>query len=227
MLKDGSIEEFKANVSAGGGFAKDNLYYVQFPTIAGIAPYSLGLLADVVDLPTRALTTVERNIGIVKQQIAYGYLNQGFQCEFRVLNDHAVREYFEKWHRFILGEYGDNNEGHYGARYANDYTKTITVYQLERGQSFPFFSKQFDKKLGPININLDIDIDIKKAGLAKYKWTINRAYPVSVSHGLLGDTSNAISKVSVGFEFKDFKGVAINSEKKTEFGFTGGADVNL
>ena len=226
MLRDGSIEEFKANVSSGGGFAKNNLYYVQFPTIAGIAPYSLGLLSDTVDLPTRQLTTVERNIGIVKQQVPYGYLNQGFQCEFRVLNDHNVRNYFEKWHRFILGEYSDN-EGHYGARYADDYTKTITVYQLERGASFPFFSKQFDKKIGPFNINLDIDIDIKKSGFAKYKWTIDRAFPVTVTHGVLGDTQNDISRVSVSFEFKDFKGETLNVDKDKGFSFVGGADVNL
>jgi hypothetical protein len=219
MLRDGSIEEFKANVSQGGGFAKPNLYYVQLPTIAGIAPYNIGLLTQELDLPTRQLTTVERNIGIVKQQVSYGYVNQGIAMTFRVLNNHGVREYFEKWHQYVLGEYG-TNEGHYGARYANEYVKPITIYQLERGVSFPFFSKQFDKKLGPFNINLDIDID-------KYKWTINRAFPLSITHGALGDVETGISTLQVAFEYKDFRGQIMQTNEDKGFSFVGGADVNL
>lgn len=226
MLRDGSIEEFKANVSQGGGFAKPNLYYVQLPTIAGISPYNIGLLTQEVDLPTRQLTTVERNIGIVKQQVSYGYVNQGIAMTFRVLNNHGVREYFENWHRYVLGEYG-SNEGHYGARYANEYVKTITIYQLERGVSFPFFSKQFDKKIGPFNINLDIDIDIKKSGFAKYRWDITRAFPLSVTHGALGDVETGISTLQVAFEYKDFKGRKMDTNKDKGFSFVGGADVNL
>ena len=63
MLKLGTIDEFKSLVSEGKGFAKSNLYYVKFPTIAGINAYDLGLLCSSIDLPSRQMAFYRKTVG--------------------------------------------------------------------------------------------------------------------------------------------------------------------
>ena len=84
MIKLGNIDEFKSLISEGRGLARSNLYFVKFPTIAGIVGYDLGLLCNNIDLPTRQLTTVDRQIGITNQKVVYGYANPSISATFRV-----------------------------------------------------------------------------------------------------------------------------------------------
>ena len=170
MLKLGTIDEFKSVVNDGGGLTKGNLFYVKFPTIQGITAYDLGLLCSDVALPTRQMNSIERDIGVIKQQVVYGFTNPSVSMTFRVLNDQKVREYFERWQQYILPTY-DEGEARLEARFPDQYVAPIHIYQLKRAQSFPLFSKQFDVKLGPINLNLDIDLDIGQVEpIASYHW---------------------------------------------------------
>jgi len=213
MLKLVNIDEFKSLISEGRGLTKSNLYYVKFPTIAGINAYDLGLLCNNIDIPTRQMTSVDRQLGVTNQKIVYGYANPPISATFRVLNNQKVRDYFQNWQDFILPEYSDN-EASFEAKYPNQYVATIHIYQLERAESYPLFSRNFDKKLGPLNINIDIDIDIGKSSIANYHWIIDRAFPVTFTSTGLSDDASEFGSITVEFEYKSWKGEVVSNGKQ-------------
>lgn len=205
MLKLGTIDEFKSTVESGNGFTKGNMYFVKFPTIQGITAYDIGLLTSSVALPSRQLETTQRQIGVDRQLVVYGYNNPSVSMTFRVLNDQKVREYFESWQQYILPIYSDE-EARREARFPDQYVAPIHIYQLERARSFPLFSKQFDKKIGPFNVNIDIDLDIGQVQpLANYHWVLDRAYPVSQTASELGEGDGDISTVTIEFAYKSWR----------------------
>tara|TARA_B110000503_G_scaffold138979_1_gene226251 strand:+ start:469 stop:1146 length:678 start_codon:yes stop_codon:yes gene_type:complete len=213
MLKLGTIDEFKTYVNEGKGFAKANLYYVKFPTIQGINPYQMGLLTASIDLPSRQLETIDRKIGISAQKVVYGYVNPNVTMTFNVLNDQRVRKYFESWQQYILPTYDEDGEGRLEARFPDQYVAPIHIYQLERGKSFPLFSKQFDKRVGPFNINIDLDIDIGTEPQATYHWFLDRAYPVSITNTALSDGDNGLSTTTIEFQYKNWKARTVEAGK--------------
>lgn len=215
MLKLGTIDEFKSVVQEGGGVAKGNLFFVKFPTIQGITAYDLGLLCNDVALPTRQMNAIERDIGVIKQQVVYGFTNPSVSMTFRVLNDQKVREYFERWQQYILPTY-DEGEARLEARFPDQYVAPIHIYQLKRAQSFPLFSKQFDVKLGPINLNLDIDLDIGQvAPLSTYHWHLDRAYPISQAASNLSDAEGDISTLTIEFAYKSWRSEKLDGKQSS------------
>lgn len=220
MLKLGTIDEFKSLVSEGKGFAKQNVYYVKFPTVAGINGYDLGLLCSSINLPDRQLSTVEREMGITTQKVVHGFINPDVDMTFRVLNDQKVRNYFEAWQQYILPEYSDEGE-RYEVKYPDQYVTQIHIYQMERGKAFPLFNRQFDKKLGPININIDIDVDVDIAAIANYHWMLDRAYPLRLAHGNLSDTGADISEINVTFAYRNYVSEPQNGKGKASIFLNG------
>ncbi len=97
----------------------------------------------------------------------------------------------------------------YEAKFPDNYMQPIHIYQLERGVSFPLLNKNFDKKLGPININFDLDIDVGTQVYANYHWFVDRAYPSSITSGEFGDASGDISTITVEFQYKSWKGETV------------------
>lgn len=212
MIKLGNIDDFKSLVSEGRGFAKSNLYYIKFPTIAGINGYNMGLFCSSIDIPTRQLNTVERVLGVTSQNVVYGYTNPAVNASFNVMNDQKVRTYFENWMQYILPEYNDL-EANFEARYPDTYVAPVHIYQLRKEKVLPLFSKNFDKKIGPINLNIDIDIDIGKNSVATYHWVLDRAFPVSMTSGSLSDAGSEISQVQVEFNYLKWVGESIENQQ--------------
>ncbi len=217
-VKLGNIEEFKSQVSQGGGLAKQNLYYVKFPRLGfqnlNDPAYELGLFCTAIDIPTRQLTTVDRMIGTSMQKVTSGYVNPSLNATFRVMNDQRVREYFESWQRFILPEYDDAGENRFEAKYPDQYMKALHIYQLERGQSFPLLDKQADINIGPININVGIDIDIGTNVKTNYHWIVDRAFPVSMTSEPFGDEANGVSTIQIEFAYNKWKSEKTNGKQK-------------
>lgn len=213
MPSVGSIDQLKSLVSSKKGFAKSNLYYVYLPslTILGIggmpdAKRELGVLCKSVTLPSRQLATVPRQIGPDFENIVYGYQNSNITMTFRVLNDQGVREYFEAWQRSILGDNSDL-DGRYSISFPDEYQTAIQIFQLERGRSFPIFNRGKSIEVGPINVNLDLDLDVIDGGGANYMWDIQNAYPLTFSSDTLSDDAkDQISEVTIEFAYKKWRG---------------------
>ena len=94
-----NIDAFKGAVSAGGGFAKTNLFVVQLPTNIPGAPSinsnTLNLICKGAQMPGRQILSSERTIGMKSIKTAYGFLTDDVSLTFHVMNDFKVKEYFE------------------------------------------------------------------------------------------------------------------------------------
>lgn len=218
MLRSGSVEELKSIASNGRGFARTNLYYVYLPSIQrGVNAYVHGVLCTSVVLPSRQLASVQRELGVVKQDVVYGFVNPNVNMSFRVLNDQGVREYFEAWQRAALRRY-DDVEGRFEASYPDSYCRKIEIYQLEKGVSYPIYNK--DVNFGPINLSFDIDLGTQLE--KNYRWTLDRAYPISVTHETFSDgASNEISTISVEFSYQYWEGEKLEPKNKLKNALTG------
>lgn len=215
MLKLGTVDEIKAAVSKGRGFAKGNLFFLELPTVQGINPYDFGVFCTSVQVPNRQLQSVERKIGVDTQQVVHGYVNTDVSATFRVLNNHSVRNYFQQWMDFALPAYDESREGRFEARYPSTYQKYVHIYQLERGESFPLFNFQKDLSLGPLNINIDLDIDVGTKPQSNYHWVLNQAFPKSLSSSELSDASGEISTITVDFAYKNWTGKPVVPGKQS------------
>lgn len=228
-LRPGSIEDLKSLISDKGGFAKANLYYVLLPSwsergFGGTAkPQELGVLCKSVTLPSRSLATIQRIIGPDMQDVAYGYQNGRVSMTFRVLNDQGIRSYFETWQQNIVQNNDRSAEGNYSIAFPDQYMKNVFIYQLERGRSLPIFNRNFSIGSGPINIDLDFDIDIMTGGGANYQWALMNAYPVSYqSETLTDDAGDQISEITIDFSYKNWVGSPMKiSESPTMIGSAG------
>lgn len=216
-LKSGDIEEFKSIVSGADGFAATNLYYIVLPRLGNskVDVYQHAVMCSSVTLPTRQLNTIQREIGISKRDVVYGYSNNNITMVFRILNNQGAREYFEKWQESIITPYSDI-EGHMDISYPDEYSKPLHVYQFQRGVSFPVFNKFIDKNIdigpkflksfGLTNFVFDLDIDIATKITPTYHWVFEKAFPVTVQHETLQDGAFEISTINVEFSYKKWKG---------------------
>ena len=228
-LRPGSIEDLKSLISDKGGFAKANLYYVLLPSwsergFGGTAnPQELGVLCKSVTLPSRSLATIQRIIGPDMQDVAYGYQNGRVSMTFRVLNDQGIRSYFETWQQNIVQNNDRSAEGNYSIAFPDQYMKNVFIYQLERGRSLPIFNRNFSIGSGPINVDLDFDIDIMTGGGANYQWALMNAYPVSYqSETLSDDGKDQVSEITIDFSYKNWVGSPMKiSESSTMIGSAG------
>jgi hypothetical protein len=218
MAAPSSIEQLKALVSAKKGVARTNLYSVILPSIGNTeSPRNLMLLCSSITLPSRQLATTQREMGADLQNVVYGFNNPNVTMTFRVLNDHGARQYFEAWQDQILPR--GQQEGVYASAYPDTYVRPIQIAQLRKGWSIPVLNYSKDIKLGPININLDFDLDAGTEGSKAYEWTLDRAYPVSVAYETLSDESqNEISSFTVEFSYRSWKGQYF-AENDTKVGF--------
>ena len=112
-----------------------------------------------INLPSRSLLSVDREIGMDMEKVAYGYSGNAIQMTFRVLNDQLTRQYIEDWQNSIISRYDTTRENHYTVSYPDDYMKDIRIFQLDRG--VPVIDKSFNLDLGIVNINLDVDVDLQ------------------------------------------------------------------
>ena len=213
MFRPGSVDEFKSVFGAKGGAARPNLYHVLLPRIDGQSPKDMSFMCTSVTLPSRQISTVAREIGADIQQVAYGFNNPEVSMTFRVMNERV----------------GDAGEGRYVAGYADTYCQQVHIYQLEKGFTTPLFNISKDINLGPISLNLDIDVDAGTSGSANYHWLLDRAFPKSIQYETFTDASqNEISQFTVEFSYKSWQGEYLEPADKGKLGITatGAASTN-
>jgi len=141
-----SIEQLKGEISRTGGFAVANQYRVVLPVIPEIytsvlnqpTPRSLNILCKNVTMPGRLLSTIDREIGVVNQKIAYGFINDEITMTFTGMNNYGVRRYLEDWQDYIM------NPDTHVVRYKNEYARKIIIQQVNK-KGFVTYSIELDK----------------------------------------------------------------------------------
>jgi hypothetical protein len=193
-----SIEELKGMVNAGKGFALPNQYMVEFPQIPGsnLSARERNVLCRTTRLPGRQILTASREVGLMKQGVATGYATTDVTMSFHVLNDYKTRDYFDKWQNLIV----DQNSQQ--IRYANEYKKTVKVYQLEKGRAYDVGGLNFNV----FGIGINLDFDLRTSDKIIYGVELESAFPVTVNGIDLADGStDQTIEVSVSLSYKNWK----------------------
>lgn len=82
-----------------------------------------------VNMPGRQMTTASRTIGMVTQQMPYGFVNDEVQMVFRLDNDYTPYRYFWEWQTRIL------NPKNFEMGYKKEYARDVTISQLNESDN--------------------------------------------------------------------------------------------
>lgn len=214
-----SVDDLKSRITESKGFANPALYYVVLPTrnLSGSQKQNIEFFVRSVQLPSRSLLTIQRDIHTDRNNVAYGYANPAITMTFRVLNDQLTRSYIEDWQNSIVSRYNEAGDGHHAIAYPDDYQKQIQIFQLDRGRSFPGIDISKTKSVGGIiNANVGASVDIVQTGRVVYRWDIHRAFPTNFTQEQFSDDKkNTISEISVEFTYQHWKGTAFDGKRST------------
>lgn len=205
------IDDFKSEVSKGGGFAMGNMFKVILPPLKGDTR-SMTYLCKAASLPGRQILSTEKQMGTTVTKIAYGYAVEDVTLRFHVLNDYKVRDYFETWQSLA------HNQQNKEVGYYNEYTHPVVIQALKKGTSFPIKKKQvFDAgkipnsirgrlpRLGPLDLAQgEIDFDFLTGDKIAYSVLLDKAYPTTMSAIDLSDEGQNL-ELSVTLSYKDWR----------------------
>lgn len=193
-----SIEEFKGQISAGGGLALANQYMVQMPNIPGsnFSARERNALCRVARLPGRQILTQDRQIGLINQKISTGYANADVGLSFHVLNDYKARAYFDAWQNLIVDQQTQQ------ISYADQYKYGVKIYQLKKGTS----TQLFDRTFNVFGIDINIDIESFTSANAIYGVELEKAFPITMNGIDLTDASaDQTVEVSIDLSYMNWK----------------------
>lgn len=208
-----TIDELKGMASSKLGFARSNQYLVEFPSMggglggllgrfSGFIPSIPGLTGDSkpssrelnilcknVEMPGKQILAADRTIGMVQQQIAYGYAVSDVSMTFYLLNDYGVMNYINEWKSYVI------DETNFTAGYKNDYAKSIKIHQLRK----PLLG--MSKGLGPIRFNVGL------GGGSVYSVELIDAFPRTINAISLSNDLDGLVEVTVSFSYTNWKRV--------------------
>jgi len=206
-----SIEQLKGVISSKGGVARTNLFKVSLPSIPGAASSEVNLVCSGVQIPGRQTLSRTKEIGQIKEEMAYGFLNGEINMQFLCLNDYGIRVYFETWQSLAL------NQNTYELGYSREYKKDFNIAQLKKGFNSPinrFVNKV--PKVGPFDLRPQIQnflgdtLDEAFGGIfggpSVYKVKLFDAFPKSVNAIDLNNELDGLVQLNVSFAFTNWRG---------------------
>ena len=123
-----TIDSFKSKL--GRGLAKSNLYTIEIPTVGidnRITSETLNFMSKSVQLPGRQVMSVDKNIGMFTEKVAYGFAVQDVSLSFHVTNDYTTKLFFEAWQRRCIDT---TSIGLPEIGFKKDYVRDVTIRQL-------------------------------------------------------------------------------------------------
>lgn len=212
------VDDFRAQVSKGGGFASQNMFRVQMPRIQGAPlggndPRELDMLCRVTGIPGRQVLSVDKQIGTVLTKVANGYAVGDVSMTFYCMNDYGIRRYFETWQNLA------HNQETKTIGYFKDYAKPVVIQQLKKGVSFPIKKRKvLDTsriptgirnrlpRIGPLDLAQgEIDLDGIFGDQIAYTCVLENAYPTTLNEIALNNETQDIVEVSVQLSYKDWR----------------------
>jgi hypothetical protein len=217
-----SIEQLKGVIASKGGVARTNLFKVSLPSIPGATSQEVNLVCSGVQIPGRQTLSRPKPIGMINEEMAYGFLNGAISMNFLCLNDYGIRVYFETWQNLAV------NQETYELGYSAEYKKDLNIAQLKKGFNLPVnrFLNQVPK-VGPFDLRPQITnllgdtVDDAFGGLfggpSVYKVKLFDAFPKTVNQIQLNNELDGLVELSVEFAFTNWSG-----EGSAAPGFLGG-----
>ena len=186
-----TIDDLKSLVSNKDGFARNNVFRVELPTLPGATKEEINLLCLDANLPGRQIVTRERTIGITTKKMAYGYLSEDVSMTFRVLNDYGIRQYFETWQNLAV------NQTTKEIGYKKDYSFPVKIQQLKKGIGFPIYNK----KLGIFQLNVDF---ITRDDIV-YEVELLDAFPTTMNPIQFNNDQDGLIDLNVQLSYTNWK----------------------
>lgn len=206
-----SIEQLKGIIASKGGVARSNLFKVTLPSIPGATSQEVNLICSNVQIPGRQTLSRPKPIGMINEEMAYGFLNGGVNMQFLVLNDYGIRTYFETWQGLAI------NQQEYEIGYSREYKKDLQIAQLKKGFNLPvnrFLNKI--PKVGPFDLRPQITnllgdtVDEAFGGLfggpVVYNAKLFDAFPKTVNALDLNNELDGLVQLTVEFAFTNWEG---------------------
>ena len=186
-----SIEQLKASVSRGRGFARSNSFVVTLPSLGKYDTTNLNVLCSNVNLLGRQILTQERLIGIKGRKMPSGFASDDVSMIFYVMNDYLIKEYFEEWQNLVINQ--DTHEISYPAAYKQD----VIIGQFQKGMAFDF---PVDRIFG-----INIDIDIRTREKIIYQCKLLEAFPTTMSVIELSNELDGLVQLNVQLSYTNWQ----------------------
>ena len=206
-----SIEQLKGVIASKGGVARSNLFKVVLPSRFGQSASDVNMICSGVQVPGRQTLSRPKTIGLINEEMAYGFLNGEITMQFLCLNDYGIRQYFETWQGTAI------NQETYELGYSSDYKEQVTISQLKKGFNLPvnrFLNKV--PKVGPFDLRPQITNLIGDTvndfaggifgGPSVYKVTLFGSFPKSVNAIDLNNELDGLVQLNVTFAFTNWSG---------------------
>lgn len=194
-----SVDTLKSLASAKLGFARQNSFLVQLPTLFGansllsriatLGGNELNILCASASLPGKQILTADRRIGTEFQKVAYGYAVDDVSMTFYALNDYGVRKYFDNWMETTV------QQDEHTVAYKSDYQKDVRIHQLRK----PIINKNID--VGPVDINI---------GLGQgtvYSVLLENAFPTTMGAIELNNELDGLVQIQVQLSYTKWKAI--------------------
>lgn len=199
-----SIDQLKSTIASKGGVARPNNFVVELPSIGGINPRDLNILCRTATLPGKQILTHERRIGMEFEKVAYGYAVDDVSLSFLMMNDYAIKEYFDNWRSLILDENGQT------AKYKDDYEKRVVIHQLANSIPSVFVGSQIN--IGPVNVGFQGDVGFPDRGkidisTTTYSCELIDAFPTSIGQIDFSNDLDGIIEMTVQLSYTNWKPV--------------------
>lgn len=196
----GSIDGFKGLIGSKRGPARTNLFQVVLPSFDGATASNLNMLCRDIVLPGRQLATYDKEVGTKREKVVYGEVHDDVAMTFLVLNDYGVKKYFESWQKLA---YDIEN---YQIGYKANYVRQVQISQLNKGTAFPLYNKYFNfGNFGPVNLGIDLDIDLRGRDTVIYTCTLEDAWPVSIDQIQLNNELDGLIELRVQLAYTKWK----------------------
>ena len=207
-----SIDQLKGVINKGGGLAKTNVFRVTLPDMGKESGHSINLLCKAVNVPGKAIATVDRKIGPITQKIANGVIFADVSFTFMVLNDFGIKDYFDRWTDLAI----DPNTFELG--YKNEYAKPVKIEFLKPGVGLPVYKTSlglpklpsslqnrlpkigpFDFAQGQLDLNFLTDDDVA------YTVFLEDAFPTAVTGIDLSNDPDGLAEITVEMSYTTWK----------------------
>lgn len=203
----GTVDQFKSLVSAKGGLARNNLWRVKLPSLPGGRAEEMNILCRDVTLPGRQITTMNRQIGLINEKIANGFLVQDVSMTFHVLNNYGVKEYFETWQNLAV------NQNRYEVGYKKEYVADVEIEQFKKVQNLPQrYRKEFSSGFGNALPRIsDFQLGETLLGLNDqfndiivYRCKLIDAFPTTLNGVQLNNEQGSIVELNIQLSYTDW-----------------------
>jgi hypothetical protein len=219
-----SIDQFKGLINSKGGVAQANVFRVQLPSLPGASTTEVDLLCTRVNIPGKQISTLDKEIGLKTERIAYKTIYEEVSMTFMLMNDYGIRKYFETWTSMAI------NPNTYQMGYKKDYCHQIKIEQLRKGFGLPVYSTPLGipklptelqnrlPRIGPFDFAQgQLDLNAISGDKVVYSVMLEDAFPTTVTGVELGNANgDAIMEFQVTLAYTKYTTNAVTANPKKD-----------